>query len=116
MKYLKQFCIILFFTLLGEILHAVIPLPVPSAVYGLVLLFLALLLKLVRPESVRETSGFLVGLLPLLFVGPLVGLAESYVLVKDDLVPVLLIITAGVIVTFAVSGGVVQKLLKRRQK
>lgn len=25
MKYLKQFCIILFFTLLGEILHAVIP-------------------------------------------------------------------------------------------
>ena len=43
MKYVKQFCIILFFTLLGEILRAVIPLPVPAAVYGLILLFLALL-------------------------------------------------------------------------
>ena len=38
MKYIKQFGIILSVTLLGELLNAVIPLPVPASIYGLVLM------------------------------------------------------------------------------
>lgn len=34
MKYLKQFTIILFVSFLGELLHLVIPLPIPASVYG----------------------------------------------------------------------------------
>lgn len=116
MKYLKQFCIILFFSLLGEALHALLPLPVPAAIYGLVLLFLALLFKLIRPEAIRETSGFLVSLLPLLFVAPLVGLVASFDLIRGDILAILLIIVVGLILTFGVSGAVVQGLLNRRQK
>lgn len=116
MKYLKQFSLILAFTLLGEGLHALLPLPIPAAVYGLILLFLALLCKLVKPEQIRETSSFLVGLLPLFFVGPLVGLADSFGFIKGDLVPILVIIALGLLLTFGVSGAVVQGLLKRRQR
>ena len=36
MKYLRQFCIILLFSFLGEGLHIILPLPVPASVYGLV--------------------------------------------------------------------------------
>ena len=116
MKYLKQFGIILLFTVLGEALHALLPLPVPAAIYGLVLLFLALLFRLIRPETIRETSGFLVSLLPLLFVAPLVGLAASFDLIRGDILAILLIIVAGLVLTFGVSGAVVQGLLNRRQK
>ena len=116
MKYLKQFCIILLFTVLGEALHALLPLPVPAAIYGLVLLFLALLFRLIRPEAIRETSGFLVSLLPLLFVAPLVGLAASFDLIRGDILVILLIIVVGLVLTFGVSGAVVQGLLNRRQK
>ena len=116
MKYLKQFSLVLAFTLLGEGLHALLPLPIPAAVYGLILLFLALLYKLVKPEQIRETSSFLVGLLPLFFVGPLVGLADSFDLIKGDLVPILVIIALGLLITFGVSGAAVQGLLKRRQR
>ena len=42
MKYLRQFCIILLFSFLGEGLHIVLPLPVPASVYGLVLMLAAL--------------------------------------------------------------------------
>ena len=42
MKFLKQFSIILFISFLGEILHTLIPLPVPASVYGLVLMLAAL--------------------------------------------------------------------------
>ena len=42
MKHLNQFCIILCFSLAGEVLNRVIPLPIPASVYGILLLFLAL--------------------------------------------------------------------------
>ncbi len=41
-KYIFQFARILAFCFLGEVLHAVLPLPVPASVYGLVLLLAAL--------------------------------------------------------------------------
>ena len=40
MKYLSQFLLILGFTLAGEALQRLLPIPVPASVYGLVLLFL----------------------------------------------------------------------------
>ena len=49
MKYIGQFCIIALFSLLGELLHMLIPFPIPAAIYGLALLFLALLCGLVKP-------------------------------------------------------------------
>ena len=42
MKYIYQATIIFGFTLLGELLHILLPLPVPAAIYGLVLLCFAL--------------------------------------------------------------------------
>ena len=42
MKYVKQLLIILAFTLVGEVLARVIPFPIPAAIYGFVLLFVAL--------------------------------------------------------------------------
>ena len=42
MKYIFQFLRILGFCLAGELLHWLLPLPVPASIYGLVLLLLAL--------------------------------------------------------------------------
>ena len=41
MRYLKQFTIILTISLLGEVLHYFIPLPVPASIYGLLLMLAA---------------------------------------------------------------------------
>ena len=51
MKYIKQILIILLFTFTGELLQAMIPLPVPAAIYGLVLLFLALCSGILKPSG-----------------------------------------------------------------
>ena len=42
MKYIRQFGIILLITFIGEIMHELIPIPVPAGIYGIVLLFTAL--------------------------------------------------------------------------
>lgn len=73
MKYVYQATIIFAFTLLGELLHVLLPLPIPAAIYGLVLLFLALQLSIVKLEQVNAVSKFLIAAMGLLFVAPAVN-------------------------------------------
>ena len=113
MKYLTQFVIIMGFTLLGEALQRLIPLPIPASVYGLLLLFAALCLKLVKLEQVKETGGFLTSILPILFVAPTVGIVEYWGLISSKLLSIALILLATTVLTFGITGRVVQALTKK---
>jgi len=113
MKYLSQFTIILGFTLMGEALQRLIPLPIPASVYGLVLLFAALCLGLVKPEQIKTVSGFLISIMPLLFVAPTVGIAESWDLISHQLLPIFLLLIASTFLTFGISGCLTQRFLKK---
>lgn len=112
MKYLSQFLIILGFTLTGEALQRIVPLPIPASVYGLVLLFLALCLKIVKVEQVKQTGTFLTSILSILFISPTVGIVDDWGLIREDLLPILLLLTSSTILTFAVSGRLAQSVLK----
>lgn len=113
MKYLSQFLIILGFTLAGEALHGIIPLPIPASVYGIVLLFAALCLGLVKVEQVKEAGGFLTSILPVLFVSPAVGFLENWDLIKGSLMPMFLLILASTVLTFGISGRITQSLREK---
>ena len=104
MKYIRQFAIIMLFSLLGEICHMIIPLPIPASIYGMVLLFLSLAFKLLKIDAVKETGSFLVSLLPLLFVVPTVGLMGCWELIRDNLWQIALLIVVTTVLTFGVSG------------
>lgn len=114
MKYLSQFLIILGFTLLAEALQRLIPLPIPSSVYGIVLLFTALCLKLVKPEQVKDVGGFLTSILPLLFVSPAVGILDCWSLIRPQLLSIALLLVASTLLTFGISGVITQLLTKRK--
>ncbi|MBQ7001209.1 MAG: CidA/LrgA family protein [Oscillospiraceae bacterium] len=113
MKYLTQFVIIMGFTLLGEALQRLIPLPIPASVYGLLLLFAALCLKIVKLEQVKETAGFLTSILPILFVSPAVGIVEDWALIREDLLAILLLLVASTVLTFGIAGRITQAFLKK---
>ena len=113
MKYLTQFLIILGFTLAGEALQRIILLPIPASVYGLILLFLALCFKVVKVEQVKDTGAFLTSILPILFVSPAVGIVEDWALIRDDLIPILLLLVASTVLTFGIAGRVAQAFLKK---
>ena len=113
MKYLPQFLIIMGFTLLGEALQRLIPLPVPASVYGLALLFLALNLKLVKVEQVKETGNFLTSIMSVLFVAPAVGIAEDWHMVEDRLLPIVLLVLASTLLSFGISGRIAQTLMRK---
>ena len=113
MKYLSQFCIILGFTLAGEALQRLVPLPIPASVWGLALLFAALCLGIVKPAQVKEVSAFLISIMALLFVSPAVGIAENWALIQPRLLPIALLLAGSTLLTFGISGSVTQLLLKK---
>ena len=51
MKYVKEFGIILIVSLVGELLNHFLPLPVPASIYGLVLMFLCLMLGIIKQKK-----------------------------------------------------------------
>ena len=116
MKYIKQLLIIVAFSMIGEALAALIPLPVPAAIYGMVLLFLALLSGLLKPAQVSETAHFLISIMPLFFVAPTVKLLGYWGVIKPALVPICVVLISSTIVVFAVAGLVTQWLRSREDR
>lgn len=116
MQYLSSFFILLGFTFLGELLHVWIPLPIPAAIYGILLLFAALCLKLVRPEQVKPAGNFLLSILPVLFVAPAVNLLDSWQAAAENGVAIILIMAVSTVAVFGVSGLVTQLALKKAGK
>lgn len=108
MKYIKQLLVIAAFSMLGELLAAIIDLPVPAAIYGIVLLFLALLTGLLKPEQVSETAHYLISIMPLFFVAPTVKLLSYWGVIAPALVPILVVLVSSTVVVFGVAGLVTQ--------
>ena len=111
MKYVKEFGIILIVSLVGELLNYFLPLPVPASIYGLVLMFLCLMLS-----DVHDTACFLIEIMPIMFIPPAVGLMASWDVIQANLVAYLIIAAVTTIVVMAVSGLVTQAVLKKGKK
>lgn len=116
MAYLKQFCVIILFSFLGELCHLFIPWPIPASIYGIVLLFAALALRLVPEKAVEPVGSGLVSLLPLLFVAPTVGLLDYWSLIAPKVFQILAIVVVSTGVVFFVSGKVTQLLMKGKEE
>ena len=116
MKYLHQILLVLLFSFLGELLRALIPLPIPASIYGMVLLFAALSLKIIKLEQIRDAGGFFVSILPVLFVAPMVSLMDCWHIIKPHLLPIAAILILSTLICFAVSGWIPQWLMGRKKE
>lgn len=115
MKYIYQCCLIFLFTFIGEVLARLVPVPVPAAIWGLILMFIALCTKLVKEEQIRDSARWMVSILPILFVAPTVNLMDSAGILLPNLLPVLVILVVTTLLTFLASGETTQLLLKKKE-
>lgn len=116
MKYLKQFGIILFVSLLGELLRMLIPLPIPASVYGLVLMLILLMTGIIKLHQIKEVSAFLIEIMPVMFIPAGVGLLESWPSLRPVWIPVVFISVATTIIVMAVTGRVAQRIIGKEEK
>lgn len=116
MKYVKQFVIIIAISFIGEFLKYVLPLPVPASIYGMVLMFAALLTGVLKLDDVKDTAKFLIEIMPLMFIPAGVGLMVSWNTLRPLLIPVAIITIVTIITVMIVSGHTAQFVLKRQEK
>ena len=97
-------------------LHAVLPLPVPASVYGLVLLLAALTAGVIKLEQVKETGTYLTGIFPLLFVPAAAGVMELWAEMGAMLLPILIAIVPVTVLVLVSAGRTTQALTARNKK
>lgn len=116
MKYMKQLSIILLISFIGELMHMFIPIPVPASIYGLVILFACLELKIVKLSAVKDVSGFLIDILTLTFIPAAVGLMDSWSLLEGKVAQYVIITFVTTVLVMTVSGRVTQRIIRLKRK
>ena len=112
MQLVKQFTILVATCFIGEILHRLIPLPVPASIYGLVLMFTALQTKIMPLDAVEEISDGLLGIMPLLFIPSTVGLILAWPILKVHWLQFTIIGVGSTIAVFFAAGHVTQLVIR----
>ena len=114
---------IFLFQLFGEFLQKFFELNIPGPVIGLILLLSALLLIKKNNKIIEDFKANLVfsaenllNYLPLLFIPVGVGVVMHLSLLEENLVPVLLVIIIGTLLTLALTAFLMEKLIKNDDK
>ena len=111
---LNSIFVILFFQLVGEFIQKFLELSVPGPVIGLFLLLIILLMSKKNYYKIPinfqinliNSAENLLNFLPLLFIPVGVGVVMHLSLLEDNLVPVMLVIIIGTLLTLAVTAFV----------
>lgn len=107
--------IILCCWLAGNLLSALVDGYVSGNIIGMVLLFLLLIFRIVKAETVRPAAKFLLGTMALFFIPYGVGLIESYHVILDNLWAIVIAATLSTVVVLLVTGHTFQ-LFSRKKK
>lgn len=116
MRHIKQFGIIMLISFCGEVLNLLIPIPIPASIYGLVLMLLALNFRWITVDKVEEVGGFLIDIMPVMFIPAAVGLLNSWADLKDIWAQLLFVTVLTTVLVMIVSGKAAQWLMRRKER
>lgn len=104
MKYLLQFMIILIFVFLGEVCEYFIPLPIAGSIYGLLLLFIALCLHIVKLNWVSNVADWFHSVMALFFIAPAVAVIDIWPEIADIWFYLIILLVVAYFVTMVITG------------
>jgi len=114
---------IFLFQLVGEFIQKFLEISIPGPVIGLILLLTVLLIKNkyfnastnFQNDLIRSCESLL-NYLPLLFIPVGVGVVMHLTLLEDNLISVITIIILGTLLTLAITGFIMEKLLREDEQ
>lgn len=112
MKILMQMAIIFFICLLGELISALLPIPFPASVIGMILVFLLLLSGSLKVYHISKQTDFLLSNMVLFFIPPAVGIIENIHYLDGKLLIFLFICIFSTVVTFGITAWTVTAVMK----
>ncbi len=108
MKILLQLAGIFALCLVCSGISELLPFVFPGSAIAMILLFLAFLLKVIRPSAIEETGSFLLHNMAFFFVPPGVALLECFGEIRHALIPIFIICVVSTFVTFVATAYTVR--------
>lgn len=108
--------IVLFFYLLGEWTAWLFNGFIPGSVIGMILLFTALCLKIVKPEKIKPVAGFLCNNMALFFVPAGVGIINAMDILSKYWMAVLIACAVSTVIVIIVVASIQEWFERRRRK
>jgi len=109
----KQLNIIFAFYLCGEGISHLLPFSFPGGLIGLVLLYIALLLKWLKLDDVKLVSDFFIKYMAFFFIPAGVSILSSYELIEKIMIPISALLIISTLIVMAVTGLVVDLFVRR---
>ncbi|MEQ7044606.1 CidA/LrgA family protein [Enterococcus gallinarum] len=116
MKALKQFIVIIFITALAEFVSSIIPVGIPSSIWGLGILFFLLKFEVLKLEKINDISCFLLDITPILFIPISVRIIEDWIHLKNSLIQLLIIIMVSTLLCLIFTSKISEHLLLKKKK
>ncbi len=115
MKMVKGIFIILLFYFLGQAISYLINGFVPGSILGMILLFLSLHFKAIKPDIVKDVANAFTRNMAIFFIPAGAGLLGAYGLISKFWMSILIICSISTILVIAVV-GIVQQRMENRKK
>ena len=107
---LLQIAVLFIFYYAGMFVQEFFKVPIPGSIIGLLLLFLFLQIKLIPVTYINRGAGFLISILPLLFVPVCIGVMKYPVLISLKGFNIMFIVFISTLFTMVAAGGLSQLL------
>ena len=116
MKSLFQVGIVLAVCFAGELISEAIPVAIPTSVVSMILLFALLLAKCIKPRHIERFGDFLLKNMAFFFIPAGVAIMEQFGLLKNYLLPFLLICFMTTVITFLATAYTVKAVMAVQKK
>lgn len=116
MNILLELSLVFFICLVGEGLAVFMPIPIPASVLSMGILFLAFCMKWIKVRSIEQISDFLLKNMAFFFIPAGVSIIEHFEILKQSLVPFILICLISTLLTFAVTAYTIQGVISLQSR
>lgn len=115
-KHILGFTIILLFLVAGDVLSCLSGHFMPGSVIGMILMFVALCLGLVKADWIRQSAEFLTKNMTIFFIPSAIGIMEEWGIIKANILPWSVIIVVGWLLVLFSAGWTEQLIAKLKRK
>lgn len=115
MNLLKEIFYVFTIWFIGDILQKITHAPIPGSVIGMIILFLLLKSNLLKVESIKHFSEYILRNLAFFFIPPGVALINSFHILNGQILKLLFIIVSSTFLVVVVTGITVQIFIKKEK-
>ena len=109
-----QIVLLIIISFIGNVLHTFLNIPLPGSIIGLILLFILLSLHIIPSSWIDRGAGFLLAILPVLFIPTMV--VDYPTLFSFKGIALVIIILISTLLTMVVSGKISEYAERKSKK